>query len=121
MLLLAASVIGLYAAPARADVWGYVDERGMAHFSAERLDERYALFFRGNEGSESFAAGKKPVGGLGSTVKNVDDAVALHAASGYAPAKLLAFFDVSPNYKASSTCCTTLLWPMVLTTSCCRP
>ena len=35
--------------PARADVWGYVDEAGVAHFSAERLDERYQLFFRSGE------------------------------------------------------------------------
>lgn len=100
VLVLIVTVLGLYAAPARADVWGYVDDRGMAHFSAERLDERYALFFRGNEHSESFAAGKKPAGGSGLTDKNADEAMALRTAGGYAPPKLLAFFDVSPNYKA---------------------
>lgn len=40
-LLLAAPLV------ARADVWGYIDERGIAHFAAERVDERYALFSRG--------------------------------------------------------------------------
>ena len=49
-LLAAAWVAG----PAVADVWGYVDPKGVAHFSAEKLDERYELFFRGAEG---FAAG----------------------------------------------------------------
>jgi len=72
MLLLAGT-------PAQADVWGYVDDKGVAHFSAERLDERYQLFFRG---SESFDTRREGSGMLG------------------APPKLLAFFDVSPNYKA---------------------
>ena len=36
-------------ATARADVWGYVDNQGVAHFSVEKLDERYQLFFRGGE------------------------------------------------------------------------
>ncbi|MDP3138783.1 MAG: hypothetical protein Q8N17_20925, partial [Burkholderiaceae bacterium] len=34
---------------AQADVWGYVDERGVAHFAAERIDARYELFFRGEQ------------------------------------------------------------------------
>lgn len=33
--------------PARADVYGYIDENGLAHFAAERLDDRYVLFMRG--------------------------------------------------------------------------
>ena len=37
------------AGAARADVWGYIDEKGTAHFSAEKEDERYQLFFRGGE------------------------------------------------------------------------
>lgn len=89
LLALAAVFMGLYAAPARADVWGYVDARGVAHFSSEQLDERYELFFRGNE-SFSAGAGSKTSAGL--TGKNVGGA--------YAPPKLLAYFDVSPNYKA---------------------
>jgi len=82
---------GLQAAPARADVWGYVDARGVAHFSAAQLDERYELFFRGGE---SFDAGN-PAGQAG---KAVGAARATGVAA--APPKLLAYFDVSPNYKA---------------------
>ena len=40
LLLLAA----LAAAPARADIYGYVDERGVAHLSNVPLDQRYYLF-----------------------------------------------------------------------------
>ncbi|MRS99721.1 transglycosylase SLT domain-containing protein [Ralstonia pickettii] len=33
--------------PARADVYGYIDENGLAHFAAERIDDRYVLFMKG--------------------------------------------------------------------------
>jgi soluble lytic murein transglycosylase-like protein len=68
--------------PAWADVWGYVDARGVAHFATEKLDERYELFFRGGE-FDSTRDGK--------TARSV-------AVPTAAP-KLLAFFDVSPSYK----------------------
>jgi len=32
---------------ARADLWGYVDENGVAHFATEQRDARYTLFFKG--------------------------------------------------------------------------
>ena len=32
-----------------ADVWGYIDAKGVAHFAAERVDERYELFFKGGD------------------------------------------------------------------------
>ncbi|WP_395060263.1 lytic transglycosylase domain-containing protein [Polaromonas sp.] len=83
---LMAAAMGLLAVPARADVWGYVDNAGVAHFSAERLDERYQLFFRSGE---TFDTSR---GNRGLPPYNP-------GATG-APPKLLAFFDVSPNYKA---------------------
>jgi hypothetical protein len=55
---LLAITMAVFAGSARADVWGYVDVKGVAHFSAERLDERYELFFRGNE-SFTFGKGEK--------------------------------------------------------------
>ena len=36
-----------WSAGARADLWGYVDEAGVAHFAAEQRDPRYQLFFKG--------------------------------------------------------------------------
>ena len=52
MTLAWARVIGvalLLAAPlaARAEVWGYIDDKGVAHFAAEQVDARYELFSRG--------------------------------------------------------------------------
>jgi hypothetical protein len=96
-LFLLLLVLAAWVTPARADVWGYVDDRGVAHFSSERLDERYELFFRNNE---SFAVGKgeKPVAlpGANGTVVGPLQGQGL----GSVPPKLLAFFDISPNYKA---------------------
>jgi hypothetical protein len=69
--------------PAHADIWGYVDDKGMAHFAADQQDPRYELFFRGGESFDTSAGVKTP------------RAVTVPTA----PAKLLAFFDVSPSYK----------------------
>jgi hypothetical protein len=75
---------------ARAEVWGYVDEKGVAHFAAEKVDERYELFFRGNE---SFDTGR------GVRVPADSTSTARAVAVPTAPPKLIAFFEVSPSYK----------------------
>jgi Transglycosylase SLT domain/Domain of unknown function (DUF4124) len=75
---------------ARADVWGYIDERGVAHFASEKVDDRYEIFFKGGE---SFDTSKvAPV-----AIDAPRPAAAPAAAA--VPARLLAFFDASPNYK----------------------
>jgi soluble lytic murein transglycosylase-like protein len=68
---------------ARAEVWGFVDDKGVAHFAAEKLDARYELFFRGGESFDTAQglAMPRPV-----SVPTV-------------PQKLIAFFEVSPAYK----------------------
>ncbi|MBC7501121.1 MAG: lytic transglycosylase domain-containing protein [Herminiimonas sp.] len=38
---------------ARADIFGYIDEAGHAHFSTEKLDTRYQLFVRGDQAFDS--------------------------------------------------------------------
>ena len=45
--LLVIVFLALAAAPARADLWAYVDENGKAHFANEKLDARYQLFYKG--------------------------------------------------------------------------
>jgi soluble lytic murein transglycosylase-like protein len=70
---------------AHADVWGYVDDKGVAHFAAQRLDERYELYVRNREGK-------------GRSRKNIATAPKPTTLTTQ-PAKLVAFFDVSPNYK----------------------
>ena len=71
-----------------ADVWGYIDEKGVAHFAAEKLDDRYEIFYRGGE---SFDTSKTPKTVAVDTPRPVSVPTV--------PAKLLAFFDVSPSYK----------------------
>jgi soluble lytic murein transglycosylase-like protein len=81
--VLLGSALLLAAAPARADLYAYVDEKGVTHFSSEKLDERYELFFRGNNlaHAQQSRPTPRPV-----TVPTVGS-------------KLLAFFEISPNYK----------------------
>ncbi len=88
--------LGLFSLPAMADVWGYVDAKGVAHFSTEKLDERYELFFKGGE---SFSTEKSDRSSLTPLGKSSND-YSQPAGSAHAPTKLLAYFDVSPNYKA---------------------
>jgi soluble lytic murein transglycosylase-like protein len=82
MLALVAAATGL--APAHAEVWGYVDGKGVAHFASARLDERYELFFRGGESFDTAKGAATP------------RAVVVPTQSA---SKLLAYFDISPSYK----------------------
>jgi hypothetical protein len=82
--LLAASLLLLGLLPvAQAEVWGYIDGKGVAHFASEKIDERYELFFRGGESFDT-------ANGIG-TPRPV-------AVPSAAP-KLIAFFEISPSYK----------------------
>lgn len=76
------------AGAAHADVWGFLDENGVAHFGAERLDDRFQLFFRSGENFD--------------TADGVPERIETPrpVAVPTAPPKLLAFFDVSPSYKS---------------------
>lgn len=85
--VLAACTLALAAgwlAPAHAALWGYVDERGVAHFAPEKLDERYELFFRGGDDFDSRERMRTPR----------DVAVPTRSTS-----KLIAYFDIAPGYK----------------------
>ena len=78
---LAAVALAFALAPAaQAEVWGYIDSKNVAHFASEKIDERYQLFFRGGESFDTAATPR---------------AVSVPTA----PPKLLAFFEVSHNYK----------------------
>jgi Transglycosylase SLT domain len=84
--LLALLLLFLYQT-AHADVWGYIDERGVAHFANDKLDDRYEVFYKGGE---SFDTTRVPPG-----VSDTPRPVSVPTV----PAKLLAYFDVSPSYK----------------------
>src|SRR3954471_21225463 len=69
----------------RAEVWGYVDDKGVAHFASEKMDERYELFYRGGESFDT-AEGipEKPPRAV--TVPTI-------------PPRLIAFLEISPAYR----------------------
>ncbi|MDR3454624.1 MAG: lytic transglycosylase domain-containing protein [Rhodoferax sp.] len=73
--------------PAHAEVWGYMDGQGVAHFAAQRLDARYTLFFRAGESFDTRDG--LPLSG---SARRAGTASA-------ASTSLLAFFDTSPKYK----------------------
>lgn len=70
---------------AHADLWAFVDARGVTHFAPEQVDANYQLFFKGNEfdSTRDVPSGAPPM------------PYALPAAG----ARLLAFFDIAPDYK----------------------
>jgi Transglycosylase SLT domain len=97
---LCGSALLLIALPACADVWGYVDAKGVARFSAEKMDERYELFFKGETSFDTRD-------GLSSLGKS--DSLARPDADMQTPrpvdlttrqSKLLVFFEISPHFKA---------------------
>lgn len=86
-LTLAVLAVGLPVS-ARADMWSFTDAQGTAHFSSSQLDKRYQLLFRG---VETFRAG----GAAGPLADSRTGSGGLTI-----NARQMAFFDVSPNYKA---------------------
>ncbi len=87
-LAVAAALACLLAAPARADLWAYVDARGVAHFAAEKLDDRYELFFRGGPAAEPTT----PVAPVPAPVPQPDGRTS----------RLAAFIEASPGYREAS-------------------
>lgn len=84
-----AMVLAVPARPAHADVWGFVDAKGVAHFASEQLDDRYELFFRS---AETFDTRLDPPPPEPSTP------TVMPLPAPPPPTKLLAFFDASPTF-----------------------
>jgi hypothetical protein len=89
--LLLSLLLSMTQLPAHAaDIYGYVDDRGVAHFAPEKLDERYQLFLRGGQSFDT-ADGIGPLSrGRGG---RIDGKVPR------ASQTLLALFEASPSYK----------------------
>ncbi|WP_404977229.1 MULTISPECIES: lytic transglycosylase domain-containing protein [unclassified Acidovorax] len=75
---------------AHADLWAHVDERGVTHFAAERVDERYTLYFRGDV-FDSAIDGRS----AGTGIVLPDSAPSATAAG----VRRLAYFDIAPEVK----------------------
>lgn len=88
-------------AHAHADVYGFIDDKGVAHFAAERVDARYELFFKGGESfdTQQGVTSKNATNGVGTATSASESAASL-AAKDKANSKIQAYFDVSPSFKA---------------------
>jgi len=74
-----------------AEIYGYIDSKGVAHFASEKIDERYQVFFRGGQSFDT-AQGLSPFGRGG---RKLDGKVPP------ASQTLLALFEASPSYKTA--------------------
>jgi hypothetical protein len=74
---------------AHADMWTYVDERGIKHFASSQLDKRYGLLFRGVPAPDA-------VGAAGAGGAPIESRVLASAASD----KSIAALEVSPRFMA---------------------
>jgi len=69
------------------DIFGYVDDKGVAHFASEKVDERYQLFFRGGQSFDTAnGLGRGRGGPAGGKVPRASQA-------------LISMFEASPSYK----------------------
>lgn len=82
-LLVLCLLLSFLMQPVYANIWGYVDGKGVAHFAAERVDEQYEIFFRDGESFDT----SRDMKGAGDSL---NPAVA---------SRVIAFFEVSPSYK----------------------
>jgi hypothetical protein len=77
-----------------ADIYGYVDDKGSAHFASEKIDERYRLFFRGGQGFDT-------ANGIGPLLRGrkgpMDGSVPQTSQT------LLALFEASPGYTVAKS------------------
>jgi len=98
--LLAAALAGLlWAGAAQAQIWAYIDERGVAHFSNARLDERYELFAQG--GSVLEVLSSPPAAAPDAPWQpRPEPAAATPPSTSPAHSRLMHYLTQSPRYKA---------------------
>jgi soluble lytic murein transglycosylase-like protein len=97
--LLAAALAGLlWAGAAQAQIWAYVDERGVAHFSNARIDERYELFIQG--GSVLEIGSNLPAAADAARQPLPEPASAAPPSVSPAHSRLMGYLTQSPRYKA---------------------
>lgn len=91
-LILLGLMLAFFTKSAYADIWAFIDERGLAHFASEPVDERYELYFKGNERFWG-----KPGARRASLAARRQ---ASARAPGPAPSRLLTYFEISPAVRA---------------------
>jgi Transglycosylase SLT domain len=92
----AGMALAMLALPAHADVWGFVDAQGVAHFASFKSDDRYELYFKGNTSFDT----QEGLPSAPSSTGNANTQIPRQASVPKLSPKLVAFFDVSPSFKA---------------------
>ncbi len=87
------SVLGLSAEPVLADIWGYVDDKGIPHFSSFQVDERYEVFLREQSEPEPYRV-------LSFNHSAATAAVPDEAAGAAPPPRMLVYFEGLSSYKS---------------------
>lgn len=88
-------LIGLSAAPVRADIWGYIDDKGIPHFSSFQVDERYEVFLREQSEPEPYRVQSFNHPAASATAPD-ETAVAPPPP----PPRMLVYFEGLPSYKS---------------------
>ena len=86
-------VLGLSAAPVRADIWGYVDDKGTPHFSSFQIDERYEVFLREQSEPEPYRV--QPLNHPAASTPATEE-----PAFAPPPPRMLVYFEGLPSYKS---------------------
>ena len=81
----------LFAAPARADIWGYIDDKGTPHFSSFQVDERYEVFLREQSEPEPYRV--QPFNQPAASTPAAEEPA-------LAPPRMLVYFEGLPSYKS---------------------
>ena len=83
---------------AHADVWGFVDAKGVAHFATERVDERYGIFSRSGESFDTQNGVRQSVESHATAAEPAPSVPPTVLTAG--ATRLVAYFDNSKQYKA---------------------
>ena len=89
------SLLGLSAAPVRADIWGYIDDKGTPHFSSFQVDERYEIFLREQSEPEPYRV--QPVDPQTASASGIDETLTTATPP---PPRMLVYFEGLPSYKS---------------------
>ena len=93
-------LLALHAAPAKADIWGYVDADRVPHFASSRLDERYELFLQ--DRVEPYRLAQAPRKAQDEGLEAIAAPALTSTGGGFVSARMADFFERSPSYKAVS-------------------
>ncbi|MFV0680504.1 lytic transglycosylase domain-containing protein [Ottowia sp.] len=98
-----AFLLSLSSFQAQADLWAWVDGQGTTHFAASQVDERYRLYYKGNDVARLDLSGGMAAGlqGGGRQAQDAQSGNALTSASTkWVMPKRFARLDASKSYQA---------------------